>query len=104
MADLIRIPKRFYDDHHDRDLASPDVVKETQKHYFVSPDDGALGELFEDAHHYGMGGVEAFEPYLVGLIISARATYRAIAQRVKRPERTGHDVLQEIRANMAHHS
>lgn len=48
----IRIPKVFLDDHRDRDLPTPNVVRETRSHYFISATDPALDELRNDAAHY----------------------------------------------------
>jgi hypothetical protein len=51
-AGLVRIPKRFFVDHIERDLPSPEIVKETRSHYFISRDDENLDELISDAEHY----------------------------------------------------
>jgi hypothetical protein len=73
---LIRIPKRFLDDHLERDLPTPEIVRETSLHYFIASGDPAIGELIEDARHYADGLDEAPR----GIVMSARATLRAIRQ------------------------
>ena len=76
---MIRIPKKFYDDHCDRDLKAPTIIKETKAHYFVA-DDEHLSELLSDAMHYESPtwfGCE-FGDYLWGVCLSAAATVKAI--------------------------
>lgn len=73
---LIRIPKRFLDDHLERDLPTPEIVRETSFHYFIASGDPTIGELIEDARHYADGLDEAPR----GIVMSARATLRAIRQ------------------------
>jgi hypothetical protein len=73
----MKLPKTFFDDHSERDLETPEILRVTQHHYIVDPADPALDELLEDAEHYSFGGfVEGYE-YLVS---SARATVKAIKQ------------------------
>ena len=48
----IRIPTRFFDDHHDRDLPSPAIVKVTKSHYHIAAADPNLDELRDDAEFY----------------------------------------------------
>jgi len=79
MADvLIRIPKRFLNDHLERDLPAPAIVRETKSHCFIDPRDPAIGELANDAGHYADGLDEA----PLGIVLSARATLRAIQRAV----------------------
>ena len=73
---LIRIPKRFPDDHLERALPTPEIVRETKSHYFIDPDDAVLGELADDARHY----VDGLDDTPRGLIASARATLRALGK------------------------
>lgn len=73
---LIRIPKRFLDDHLGRDLPTPKMVRKTSFHYFIASGDPAMAELIEDARHYADGLDEAPR----GIVLSARATLRAIRQ------------------------
>ena len=73
---MIRIPKRFYDDHAERDLESPAILKETARHYWIAADQH-LAELLSDADFYS--DREHFPGYL-GLVTSAIATARAITR------------------------
>ena len=50
---MIRIPKRFYDDHAERDLESPAILKETARHYWIAADQH-LAELLSDADFYSI--------------------------------------------------
>lgn len=78
--ELIRIPKRFYDDHTDRDLEAPPIVKETKAHYFIDANSEHLDELLSDASYYADPACYDFEfgTYLAAIILSARATEKAI--------------------------
>lgn len=49
---LIKLPKRFFNDHYDRDLPTPEIVSETARHYIVDRDDPAIPELLNDAEFY----------------------------------------------------
>jgi len=76
---MIRIPRRFYDDHFDRDLDSPAILKETKAHYWIDRTDPATRELLSDALFYGQPDhFDWSDSSLRGLIISARATATAI--------------------------
>ena len=79
-AKLIRIPKTFYQDHVDRDLPAPEIVRETKRHYWIDATSEHLEELLSDASHHGDPACFDFEvgSYLGALILSARATTRAI--------------------------
>jgi len=81
MQNLIKIPTKFFDDHEDRDLDTPEVVKFTQKNYWIKADDPHLGELLSDANFYAEPYIDA-KPgdYLWGLVVSARATKKAIEE------------------------
>ena len=76
---LIKIPTKFFDDHEDRDLDTPEVVKFTQKNYWIKADDPHIGELYEDADYYAYPYIDA-KPgdYVWGLVVSARATKKAL--------------------------
>ena len=79
MTDLIKIPRTFYDDHRDRDLESPKILKETKTHYWIKADDPDIAELKSDAHYYYTLWREgAFDKYLFGLCMSAGATLKAL--------------------------
>jgi len=77
----IRIPRKFYDDHEERGLPAPAVLKATSRHYWIDALSRDLDELLSDARYYAEAidfypgsGME----YLSGLVASARATVRAI--------------------------
>ena len=71
---LIKLPKRFFDDHAERGLPTPEVIREYSNNYAVSINDPELSELLSDAEHYA----DAVDQAERGLITSARATCRAI--------------------------
>tara|TARA_B100000282_G_C31631933_1_gene444291 strand:- start:109 stop:429 length:321 start_codon:yes stop_codon:yes gene_type:complete len=76
---MIRIPKRFYDDHCERDLEAPGIVKETKAHYWVAEDEH-LEELLSDAKFYEDPTLFAcdFGDPLWAICLSAQATVKAI--------------------------
>lgn len=77
MTALIKIPKRFYDDHVARELAAPEIVRETASYYFIDRASKHLAELLSDAEYYaGDGGPDWREG--LGIRLSAAATVRAI--------------------------
>ena len=72
----IRIPKRFFDDHAERDLDTPAIVRETKAHYFISADDPFVAELRDDAEFYAAEhGPDLLPP---GLKAAARALLTAL--------------------------
>ena len=74
----IRIPKKFWHDHDNRDLDTPVVLRETKAHFFIAGDDPANSELLSDAEFYAAPwGPDDFEGAF-GLKSSARATARAL--------------------------
>jgi len=76
---LIKIPRRFYDDHCERDLAAPGVCKTTRTHYWIDALSRDLSELLDDAEHYASPAIDTRDfPELLGLKSSARATAKAI--------------------------
>jgi hypothetical protein len=74
---LIKLPKRFFCDHLERDLPTPTVVKANKTHLWIGSDDGALPELLNDAQFYADMAWDMGSEYM-GLAASARATVRAI--------------------------
>ena len=81
MSNTIKIPRRFYDDHVERDLEAPPVVKATKTHYWIDAKSEHLDELLSDASHYAdMAGYMA--PHVFGICRSAAATKRAIQDAV----------------------
>jgi LPS sulfotransferase NodH len=76
---LARIPRRFFDDHRERDLPTPEVVKSTSMHYWIDLEDPAVPELLSDAEFYRDEMVSGHaEINVFGLRRSADATYNAI--------------------------
>lgn len=72
----VRLPKVFLDDHADRELPTPEIIRETARHYIVADDD-AMPELWDDARHYAdPNGPDELPP---GLRSAAIACERAIA-------------------------
>ena len=43
--ETIKITKLFYDDHVDRDLPAPAIVRETKRHYFIDANSEHLDDL-----------------------------------------------------------
>ena len=83
MTDLIRVPKKFYDDHSvNLSLEAPPVVRETKRHYWIDASSEHLAELLSNASFYAdprcFDGKGSSEPGMQQLIISARATEEAI--------------------------
>lgn len=77
MTKLVTIPRRFFDDHADRDLETPEIIKATKTGYTIRLDDPAVPELLGDAEYYAeMAG--DMERYMFGICMSAKATAKAI--------------------------
>lgn len=74
---MVRVPWRFFTDHEERGLDTPEVVRKTTAGAWVRLDDPALPELLNDAEHYAdsTGGPDMAP---LGVVASARATVRAI--------------------------
>lgn len=82
----IKITKTFYQDHLQRDLPAPPIVKETKSHIWIDADSEHLAALLDDAEAYGHPswfGCE-FGDYLWGVIRSANATEKAIKNYLKK--------------------
>lgn len=75
---VVSIPKKFYDDHADRELPSPPVISETARHYRIDPAHPDLEELVSDAQHYAGDGTDA-EQWIV-------AAARALLEALKRQD------------------
>ena len=71
-----RLPKRFYDDHIERDCLEGVFVRETKSHIYIELDSEEYGDLLSDADYYS--DASQFEPDMMGLVSSARATYSAL--------------------------
>jgi hypothetical protein len=72
----IRIPDRFYVDHMERALPTPEDIGNSASHAVVRADDPAIWELLSDAEHYAHPSGPDAAPR--GVIASAKATVRAI--------------------------
>lgn len=84
MTNLIKLPKRFFDDHSERDFETPTIIKETKSHYWVDKHDPNMDELISDANYYvDMADMGAWDRYLFGIVQSARATLKAINGGIK---------------------
>ena len=80
MAQTIRIPSRFIDDHFDRGLATPQDSSKSERYAVIQSDDPALPELLSDAEHYAAmterrGRYDCMQR---GIVAAAKATVRAI--------------------------
>ena len=76
---LIKLPKRFFQDHQERDLDTPTVVKENSRNVWVNANDPHLAELKSDADYYSlMWDMGSFDKWLIGIARSAKATVEAI--------------------------
>ena len=79
MPSLIKLPWKFYLDHCDRNLPSPQIVKHNNRCLWVSSDDSNLESLRSDAEFY----CDRFGPDTwPALRNSARATLEAINNEV----------------------
>lgn len=80
MEDVYRIPKVFYDDHRELDLETPEIVKSTEKHYWISAkENSSMAEFRSNAEFYAAPHIDVNgSPYLRGLVASARATLKII--------------------------
>jgi hypothetical protein len=47
-----RIPKRFFDDHEERALPSPDIIKQNKTAYWIVDEGEGYDELLDDAKYY----------------------------------------------------
>lgn len=79
-----RIPKAFLRDHIERDLGSPNIVRETSRHFFIQIDGSyenraEVRDLLDDADYYA-SEPHSFHSYLFGLCMSAKATAKAIRE------------------------
>jgi hypothetical protein len=72
---LVRVPQTFLTDHIERDLPSPEIIRETKAHYFIRSDDPEMEELLSDARHYADSSATDCHP---GLRLAARALLKAL--------------------------
>jgi hypothetical protein len=76
----IKIPDRFYIDHMERALPTPEDVGSFKNHALVRADDPALRELLDDAEFYACMTERRgrYDCMPRGIVASATATVRAI--------------------------
>lgn len=74
----VDVPARFYDDHKARELPSGEVVKVLASKYRVRLDPDEYSELLSDAEHYAGDAMMDWWEDGRGVILSARATVRAL--------------------------
>ena len=75
----IRIPRKFYDDHVERDLGAPSILRVTKYHYFIDALSPYLEELLSDAEYY-LSMIKYMDAEYRGLCRSATATVKAIKE------------------------
>lgn len=76
---IVRIPRKFYDDHRCRVLPTPPAVRETKRHVWIDTDDPAVPELLNDAEYHA-SEARYFDPPMPGLASSALHTVLAIVE------------------------
>ena len=77
----VKIPKKFYVDHIERDCEPGTIIKETKKHYTMELIETAYYDLKSDSDYYSDCG-ESMGFDMQWLISSARATHQAICRDV----------------------
>lgn len=79
---LYRLPPRFVEDMVDRELLPESViVRQTKSYAIVDLDEAQLSEVRKDAEFYvSEASYFVDDPYVRGLVASARATLRALAK------------------------
>ena len=73
---LLKLPRRFVDDHIDRELPTPEIVRQTQRHVWVRADDPWLPELLNDADFYADS--VGLDRDALPISLAARALLRAV--------------------------
>lgn len=76
-AATIRVPRKFYDDHVERDLPAPGILRSTKTHYYIDALSRDLDELLDDAKYY-VEMEKYMHPDYRGLCRSAAATVKSI--------------------------
>ena len=71
---LLKLPRRFFDDHVERELPAPTVVKQNRRYVWIRAADPRLPELVNDADFHSTGLI----PECVGISLAARALLRAL--------------------------
>lgn len=70
MSQLIRIPWKFYLDHYERGLPTPENVRSTKSHVYINANDPHINALWADAEFYA----HQFGPDLVPSIKTSATT------------------------------
>ncbi|MEP0149975.1 hypothetical protein [Roseibium sp.] len=70
------IPPFFYNDHVERDLPAPPILKVFRQRYLIDTDHPDFDELVDDARHYANDGTDA-DPVLAR---TARALLKALGK------------------------
>jgi hypothetical protein len=79
---LIKIPQMFFDDHRDRFLPTPEIIKESKTNYWIyaNPNDPGYIDLVEDVEMYAdIDGPDDCS----WLKVPAKALLRAINKQTK---------------------
>ncbi len=76
--DLVRLPRRFWNDRRDRELPMPKAIAWSKTHVCVSPTDPVLADYLDDAKYYADIVRMSGDRDLTGLQASARATVKAL--------------------------
>ena len=76
---LIRIPKTFFNDHLERELPTPEVVKFTKQHYWIHENlnDEGYVDLLDDADFYAGKDAPDWDEGK-GIRLAAKALLKAI--------------------------
>jgi hypothetical protein len=71
--ETVKIGKAFLDDHRDRDLPMPNIVKETKRNYYIQIDwdNEGYADLYSDSMYYS--NPSDFDSFYFGLCMAARA-------------------------------
>ena len=77
--ETLKIGKAFLDDHRDRDLPMPVIVKETKRNYYIEIDwdNEGYADLYSDANYYR--DLEGIDSYYFGLCMAARTLHKQMS-------------------------
>jgi len=77
---MIRVNRFFYDDHIERELPAPPVLRENRTHYWIDPTHHDAAELLSDADYYADAEGFDFEAWDDGrrIVNGAKQTRRAL--------------------------
>jgi hypothetical protein len=82
---MIRITKHFYNDHVERDLEAPAIIRASKRYYWIDPNDPRFEELHADAIFYrGMWLDGAYDSYLKPICMSAHQLIAAYEKSLQR--------------------